>query len=231
MTNLKRNIILLIAAIFIFLSCDYGDIGEADITNTYHSGSAVFEERLAFFSGVWNSSYDGYRIRKWSDITNNDKSKVQEFFPSININNLKTYSTKDTPGNNDYVLLFDDGGGWGFCFMGLVRAINIFNDNKNKGAVIIEYFEEADPAWLSDTDGYSYQNLAPGEKPFFGVYFNVIDTNTVQFANPIDLVAMNNGNPYHTEQKTLQEAINFFNVVNEAEFISWGVVMPHSREK
>jgi|GEM_PF-3698009 len=221
-------VIFLLSAI---CSCNQGLLGDADKTDSYLSSSEVYNERLNFFSGTWNSDYDSYRIFKWGDLSNDDKSKALEYFPALNIDNPKTYSTKDTPKNSDYVFLFDDGGGWGFCFMGLVRAINIFNNDIKSGAVIIEYFESADPAWLSDPDGYAYQNLAPGEKPFFGIYFNVIDTDTVQFANPIDLVAMNKGELYHTEQKTLNEALNFFNVVNEAELISWGLVMPHNREK
>ena len=216
----------------VICSCDYGQLGDAGKTDTYSSGSEVFEEHLGFFSATWNSGYDIYRIRKWSDITDDDKLKAQEFFPSLNINNPITYSTKDMPKNSDYFLLYDDGNHErGFCFMGLVQSINIFNNDIKRGAIIIEYFEGADPAWLSDPDGYTPQNLAPGEKPFFGIYFNMIDTNTVQFANPVDIAAMNNGRPYHTEQKTMQDAINFFGAVNEAEFISWGVVMPHNREK
>ena len=230
---MKKNTvsILLLSFVFLFYSCDLGLLGGADRTDTYNSDSALFEERMSFFGGTWNSDYDSYRIRKWSDISDEDKSKALEYFSSMDIGNPKTYSTKYTPKNSDYFLLFDDGGGWGFCFMGLARTINIFNNDIKRGAIIIEYFEGADPAWLSDPDGYSPQNLAPGEKPFFGIFFNVIEADTIQFANPVDLAAMINGEPYHTEQKTLNEAINFFNVVNEAELINWNTVMPYKREK
>jgi hypothetical protein len=247
MNTLKKIIVLLFVTNILFWSCDHGQVGGADQTDPYQPGGEVFEERLEFLSGLWNSRdpgiglLDSYRIRKWSDLTDKDKVKTQALFPDMNITNPKTWSTKDTPKNSDYVLLFDDtvygqedadsgnNENWGFCYMGVVRAVNIFNNDINRGAIIIEYFEGADPAWLSDPNSYAPQGLEPGEKPFYGIYFKVLDPNTVQMANPIDQVAMNKGEPYHTEQKTLQEAIEFFNVENEAEFIVWGVVIPHNR--
>ena len=241
--NSRKRIVILLVAVILFWSCgDNGEIGNADKTDTYYPGNAVFNERLSFFDGVWYSRnpmiglLDSYRIRKWSELTAADKTKAQALFPSLDIANPKTYSTKDTPQNSDYVLLFDDtvfgqadgdsgnNENWGFCYMGIVRAINIFNDDKNRGAIIIEYFEGADPAWLSD------QGLAPGEKPFYGIYFKALSTNSIQMANPVDLTAMHAGKPYYTERGTLQEAGDFFNVENEAEFISWGVVIPHNRD-
>jgi hypothetical protein len=115
--------------------------------------------------------------------------------------------------------------------MGLVRAINIFNGNINRGAIIIEYFEKADPSWLSDPNGYSWQGLEAGEKPFFGIYYRVLEPDVVQMANAVDLAAMYAGEIYYTEKGTLQEAIDFNSVENEAELISWGVVIPQDREK
>jgi hypothetical protein len=49
-------------------------------------------------------------------------------------------------------------------------------------------------------------------------------------ANPVDLAAMYAKNHYYTEQGTLVEAVGVFDVENEAEFISWGVVFPQDRE-
>jgi len=243
-------IILLLTLISVICSCDYGDIGDADKTDTYHSGSAVFEERLNFLSGVWYSHYAGigkldeYYIRKWSNLTAADKTKLQSLFPTLNIDNPKTYSTQDTPKNDDYILLYDDkvydqqdddsagtDGNRGFAYAGIVRAINIFNDNNNRGAIIIEYFEGADPAWLKDSGGYANQGLAPGEKPFFGIFFRVLEQDIIQMANSVNLADLYAGEDYYTEQKTLQEAIDYNNVENEAEFISWGVVIPQQREK
>jgi len=238
----KKIFILLCAVIFLFWSCDYGEIGGADQTEAYYSGEAVFTERLNFLCGVWYSHsagigrLDGYRIRKWSDLTDADKAKAQTLFPEIDIGNLKTYSANSAPQGGDYVILFDDttygqeetdseNESWGFSYMGLVRAINIFNGDKNRGAIIIEYFKGAAPSWLSDTQG-----LTPDKKPFFGIYYKVLDRNTVQMANPVDLAAMYAKKHYYTEQGTLVEAVGVFDVENEAEFISWGVVFPQDRE-
>jgi hypothetical protein len=235
-------------AVFLLWSCDHGQLGGADRTDTYYPEDTLFEERMDFLCGVWYSHnadigrLDGYRIRKWSDFNASDWAKAQALFPEFDADNPKTYSAQDVPQNSYYVALFDDtvygqdddgsGGGesWGFSFMGLVRAINIFNGDKDRGAIIIEYFEGADPLWLSDPNGYVNQGLTRGEKPFFGIYYKVIDSNTVQMANPVDLVALDALEPYYTEQGTLDEAIKKFVVENEAEFISWGAVSPQIRE-
>ena len=227
----------------LFASCDYGQLGGADQTGSYIPGSAIFDERLSFLSGVWYSHYagigrlDGYRIRRWSDLSAADKTKAQALFPDLDVSNPVTYSL-ESPDPNDYILLYDgsvygqgddtDAGknlGNGSGFMGLVRAINIFNGDKNRGAIIIEYFDGADPKWLKETQG-----LAPGAKPFFGIYFRVLSPNLVQMANAVDLAALYAGEPYYTEKRTLNEAIMAFNVENEAEFISWGAAIPQDRE-
>jgi len=236
--------------LFVISSCDYGKLGGADQTVTYYPGNAVFTERMNFLCGVWYSHYagigrlDGYRIRKWGELSAADKAKAQSLFTAMNISNLKTYSSKKVPQNNDYILIYDDtvygqsddassatDGNWGFAYMGLVRAINIFNEDKNRGSIIIEYFEEADPNWLWDPNGYAYQGLAKGEKPFFGIYYRVLTPDIVQMANAVDLAALYAGERYYTEKGTLDEAIDANGVENEAEFISWGVVIPQDRDK
>ena len=244
----RRALNLVLIAVFSLsfsMSCDYGMLGGADITTTYMVTEPESKERLNFFNGVWYSSsaanghgLDSYRIRKWGDLTQADKDKAKALFPNMNIDAPKTYATNDSPKDDDFVLLYDDtvygqsaGGGWGFCYMGLVRAVNVFNNDPKRGAIIIEYFNGADPTWLSDPDGYNYQGLKPGEKPFFGIYYKVIDENAIQFANAVDLAALSAGQLYYTEQGTLLEACNMFDVRNEAEFINWGVVVPYQREK
>ena len=243
MNRIKSAFLLFFAAGFLFWSCDHGQLGGADRTDTYYPTDALFEERLEFLCGVWYSysagigRLDGYRIRKWSDFDAEDKTKAQALFPELDADAPKTYSTQEPSLNSYYVVLYDDtaygqdddgsGGNesWGFGYMGLVRAINIFNDNIKRGAIIVEYFEGADPLWLVD------QGLERGEKPFFGIYYKVIDSDTVQMANAVDLAAMYNNKPYYTEQGTLDEAIKMFDIENEAEFITWGVVFPQIREK
>ncbi|MCL1931784.1 MAG: hypothetical protein FWF55_08205 [Treponema sp.] len=243
MNRMKNVILTLCAAGFLFWSCDHGQIGGADRTDAYYPTDALFEERLDFLCGVWYSynpnndaPMDGYRIREWGDFNADDQARAQALFPGINLSDgvPKTYSTQTLPQNGDYVVLFDDtaeGSSWGYGYMGLVRAINIFNGNKDRGAVIIEYFEKADPLWLSDPDGFVNQGLQPGEKPFFGIYYKALDSDTVQMANAVDLVAMYADKPYYTEQGTLDEAIKVFDVENEAEFIDWGVAYSQIRKK
>lgn len=251
MNKVYSLLFVLCSLLFVlFWSCDHEQLGGADQTDCYIPGETIFEERLSSLSGVWYSHYagigrlDGYRIRKWSELTAADKAKIQSLFPALNIAAPKTYSTQDTPGNDDYILFYDDtvygqqdddtaatDGNWGFAYAGVLRAINIFNGDKNRGAIIIEYFETADPNWLWDPNGYAWQGLAPGEKPFFGIYYRVLDLDVVQMANAVDLAALYAGKLYHTEKRTLQEAIDFNSVENEAELISWGVVIPQNREK
>ena len=249
MSRIKCAVVILFTLNFAFWSCDYGQLGGADQTGTYFPGDEAFEERLAFMSGVWYSHYagigrlDGYRICRWSDFNIADKAKVQALFPTINVSNPKTYHKGDFPQNSDYVLFYDDtvygqqdddttstDGNWGFAYFGLVRAINIFNGDKDRGAIIIEYFEEADPNWLWDPNGYAFQGLAKGEKPFFGIYYRVLDPDIIQMANAVDLASLYAGRHYYTEKATLEEAIEANGVENEAEFISWGVVIPQNRE-
>jgi hypothetical protein len=248
--NLKKQLVLIFFSLsFLFWSCDHGQLGGADKTETYYATDAVFTERMNFLCGVWYSRdpeiglIDGCRIRKWSDLNSSDKAKAQSLFPAMNIDSPKTYSGQAVPQDSDYVLLYDDTlygqqnddsgdtESWGFSFMGLVRAINIFNGDKNRGAIIIEYFEGADPLWLSDSGGYSYQGLGRGEKPFFGIYYKTLDPDTVQMANPINLAAMYAGELYYTEQETLNDAVGAFDAENEAEFVNWGMTIPKDRAK
>ena len=223
MIKWKIFVILLFAISVLFWSCDYGELGGADKTETYYPGDEIFKERLDFLCGSWSSGYDGYIIRKWSDFSA-DKTKAQTLFTDLDADNPRTYKTQDTPASGDYVFLCDDSG-YNYGFMGLVRAINIFNGDNKRGAVIIEYFEGAEPLWLSKDQG-----LAPGEKPFFGIYFRVISRDVVQMANPVDQAAMLAGKKYYTEKESLQKAIKTFTVENEAELIKWGVAFPQNRE-
>jgi hypothetical protein len=123
----------------------------------------------------------------------------------------------------------DDGvggnGNWGFGYLGIVRAVNVFNDDPNRGVIIIEYLKGCAPEWLD-----RWPESSGGKRPFFGIYYRVLDNDTVQMANAVDLAALYAGEKYYTETATLEEAIAFNSVENEAEFISWGVVIPQDRE-
>ena len=91
MNRVKYVALVFFAASFLFWSCDHGQLGDADRTDTYFPGDARYEERMDFFDGVWYSYYagigrlDGYRIRKWNDFTDVDRAKAQALFPGLSV--------------------------------------------------------------------------------------------------------------------------------------------------
>jgi hypothetical protein len=206
---------------------------------------SIPDQIIESLAGVWYSHYagigrlDGYRIGKWKDfeelVVNSGKNAL---FPAFDPSNPVTYDTGETPRDNDYFVFYDDSvygekeddtggnGGWGegmgFRYMGIFRAINVFTDDLNRGAIIIEYLEGCAPTWDNDIKG--------GQLPFFGIYYKKIDADTVQLANAVDLTAMYGGNKYYTETATLQEAIDKNTAENDSAFIVWGVVIPQDRK-
>jgi len=115
----------LCSLLFVLFSCDHGELGGADKTDTYYPEDALFKERMDFLCGKWSSSYDDYRIRKLSDFDAEDKARAQVLFPTLDVDNPKTYSTQEIPPNSYYIVLFDDNAGgesWGFGFMGLTTT-------------------------------------------------------------------------------------------------------------
>jgi hypothetical protein len=247
---MKRLLPVFIAALLSFASCElyeYGKLGGADQTNELRPGSdtgSEFEERMSFLSGVWYSHYagigrlDGYRIGRWGDFEIIMGPAKLELFPGLQPFTYTSQTGSDTPGQDDFFVFYDgtvygqkdDGiggnGGWGGLgsgYIGIVRAVNIFNNDPDRGAVIIEYLEGCAPAWDPD--------IRDGQRPFFGIYYRVLKPDTVQMANAVDLAALYKGKKYYTETVTLDEAIVLNTVENEAEFIAWGVVIPQDREK
>jgi hypothetical protein len=239
--------------LFLPVSCDlyqYGRLEGADITEVLRpedpESASSFETLMASLSGVWYSHnagigrLDGYRIGKWEDFEKlvEDSGKI-DLFPDYEFP-YTTYtdqSGSDVPGHGDYFVFHDDtvygesgdgqggSGGWEDLvtrYVGIVRAVNVFNGDANRGAVIIEYLKGCVPTWDHD--------LADGSHPFFGIYYRVLGEGRVQMANAVDLAALYAGRPYYTEKASLQEAIDANTVENEAEFISWGVVIPQDRE-
>ena len=226
------------------VSCDlfsYGQLGGADQTATLLPGDSGFESLLSSLSGVWYSHYagigrlDGYRIGTWNNFSTmvEEKGKLT-LFPQAASPYTMYPAGGAAPGTGDYFVLYDDtvygqadtgaGGNasWGFAYLGIVRAINIFNGDKNRGAIIIEYLKGCAPQWDDD--------IKEGQRPFFGIYYRILDKDTVQMANAVDLAALHAGKKYYTETKTLDEAIALNIVEYEAEFISWGVVIPQDSE-
>jgi hypothetical protein len=231
----------------------YGRLGGADETARYQTGDLVSDAKmgalLESLSGVWYSHYagmgrlDGYRIGRWEDfeklVIKTGKNKL---FPKLEpeILDLKTY-TGYKPTSNDYFVFYDDtvygqsddgvggNGGWeGLVtrYIGIVQGINLFYGDPDRGAIIIEYLEGAYPTWL---DRWSASKN--GKKPFFGIYYRVLNPDQVQMANAVNLEALYAGKEYYTEKASLEDAIKYNTVDYEAEYISWGVVIPQDREK
>jgi hypothetical protein len=197
---------------------------------------------MSVMSGVWYSHYagigrlDGYRIGKWANFDPLAGGKAA-LFPG-RVRPYRTYTSQagiNIPSPDDYFVLYDDTAygqaddagppqaGWGFSYCGIVRAVNVFSGDPNRGAVIVEYLEGCAPQWDEDIKG--------GQRPFFGIYYRILNSDTIQMANAVNLTALYRGEKYYTETMYLSEAIAKNVIENEAEFISWGVVIPQDREK
>jgi hypothetical protein len=224
---------LFIALCSLLVGCDepYGALGGAD--KTVPADIVAIMEPMR---GVWYSHYgarrlDSYRIGKWKDFVAEMDGKIS-LFPNFTLNLHDGYEIL----NDDYYIFYDDtvygqgedgsgsgNGGWDFGFIGIVRAVNIFNDNPETGAVIIEYLDGAYPMWSNEVLNIPL--------PFFGIFYRVLKSDVIQMANAVDLAALAAGNKYHTEMATLEEAVAKNSAINDGEFISWGVVIPQDREE
>jgi hypothetical protein len=232
--------ILLICSFLVFSGCEepYGRIGGADLTSS-NGTPAEIGAIMDSMSGVWYSHYagigrlDGYRIGKWKDFDSIAGGKTA-LFPALEKKTYTSESGSSTPGPDDYFVLYDDTvygqeddssppqASWGFSYCGIVRAVNVFNGDPGRGAIIIEYLKGCAPQWDDD--------IKNGQRPFFGMYYRKLSGDIIQMANAVDLAAMYKGEKYYTETATLGEAIAANTIENEAEFISWGVVIPQDRE-
>jgi hypothetical protein len=222
-----------------------GDDPGAGTPGTGEPGSGEPKTSIAGIIGPWRGAWyshygairmDGYRVGRWDELQEAMGTKLA-LFPDFDPDNPRLhdgYAVKD----DDYFLFYDDtvygeddngeggNGGWeGLVtrYIGIVRTINIFNDNPNTGSVIIEYLEGCYPQWSQDV------LIMP--LPFFGMYYRVANPNRIQMANAVDLAALAAGKRYYTETATLEEAIEKNSAGNDSEFIAWGVVWPQEREQ
>jgi hypothetical protein len=246
----KKIPVLATVALCVLGSCDlftYGRLGGADQTDTLRPADPGFDTVMDGMSGLWYSHYagigrlDGYRIGKWEDFPEMvEHSGKAALFPVMEKKTYTAESGNDIPDNEDFFVFYDDtvygqaddgvdgnggNGGWGFDYIGIVRAVNIFNGDSGRGALIIEYLKGCAPPWLN-----RWPDSSDGKRPFFGIYFRILDRDTVQMANAVDLAALYAGKKYYTETEHFDDAIALNTVENEAEFISWGVVIPQDRE-
>jgi hypothetical protein len=213
-----------------------------------------FTRVLERMSGVWYSHYgamrlDGYRIGKFGENGETFTAELGEEKLSLFPTNGRQFEApyplyqggeqeNYTPGPNDYYIFYDDtvygeddagqggNGGWeGLVtrYAGIVRAVNVFNNNEKTGALIVQYFQGCAPTWSAA--------IKDGARPFFGMYYRILEDNVIQMANAVELADLFAGKEYYTETATLQEAVEKNNAVNNDEFISWGVVWPQDRKQ
>jgi hypothetical protein len=204
---------------------------------------SLFEQILNHLSGIWYSHWagigrlDGYRIGKWGTNGSNFESIVDPAKLALFPNRQTTYVTYTNyiPEADDYFIFYDgtvygeadDGTGGqpillSACFVGIVRALNIFNNDRGRGALIVEYLR-----------GYpqtQYPEAKDGSLPFYGVYFKELNKDCIQMANPVNWPALHKGGNYYTGSATLEEAIVENSMENEAEFVDWGITIPQDRE-
>jgi hypothetical protein len=225
-----------------FFSCDiYGQVPQApdrpgQDTPAENGIAGILEP----WRGVWYSHAgglraDGYRVGRWGEVEEVMGSKLS-LFPDLNPGAPRLHDGHRI-GDDDYFIFYDDtvygedgsgeggNGGWEglvMRYIGIVRAVNIFNHKVDAGAVIIEYLDGGYPQWAPDVVIMPF--------PFFGIYYRVLDPDHMQLANAVDLEALGAGKRYYTETATLQEAVDKNSVENEGKFINWGVTVPQARE-
>jgi hypothetical protein len=204
-----------------------------------------------WYSHYGTMRLDGYRIGKFGENGENFEKEMGEtklaLFPANGDPFGPPYPLYQgdeeeayVPRADDYYLFCDDtvygeddqgeggNGGWeeiGLVtrYAGIVRAVNVFNNDEKTGAIIVQYFKGCAPTWSA--------NIKDGQRPFFGMYYRVQNENVIQMANAVDLAALNSGEEYYTETATLTEAVEKNNAVNDSEYIAWGVVWPQDRER
>jgi hypothetical protein len=231
----------------------YGDIGGADITDTYRTPDAI-TERIDLWQGVWYSRYgsrlmDGYTVGKWKEAASVLGSKAALFLNSGFDSSQPRFldaegkvrsaipadeTNRGSPGtihDEDYFIFYDDSlylqnmdtAGRGYSWIGIIRAVNVFDKNPRRGAVIVEYLDGAYPNRPPFDTGRS-------ALPFYGIFFRALTEDSMQIANPLKLAERINGRPYHTETDDLEKAIALNNVENDVEFVDWGETLPQDRE-
>jgi hypothetical protein len=205
-----------------------------------------------WYSRYGSRLMDGYTVGKWKEVSSVLGSKAKIFLsagfdpyhprfldPEGNVRSAvpADESNRGEPGvihDEDFFIFYDDsvyrqnleitgGTGRGQSWIGIVRAVNIFDKNPRRGAVIVEYLDGAYP----DRPPF---DKGPKALPFYGVFFRVLTEDTMQLANPLKLAERINGRPYHTETAGLEEAIALNNVENDVEFVDWGETLPQDRE-
>jgi hypothetical protein len=259
MKQAERKAGLAVLALALLLPLLQGCVLEGGEPGGFSEGesAAAIAAVVDSWSGVWYSRHggsklDGYRAGKWKDrhaLIPPEKAALFSGFDLdaprfLNYSGLAYDAANDFPAGGDYpgglddayFIFYDDtvyelqpgdggNGGWGdtqYRYFGIVKAVNAFSDRA--GAVIIHYLEGCFPNWDEDFIG-------PPPHCYFGLYYRIIDSDTIQMANAVVLANLSSGEKYYTETATLAEAIAKNTAENEGKFISWGVAVAQKREK
>jgi hypothetical protein len=107
-------------------------------------------------------------------------------------------------------LQYGYGGESVYDYKGDIRFVS--NYSTDSGVIIIEY-----------TVRPTYQKY--NGKPFFGIYYRNLKSNTVQLANPINLADSYSA----PDTDTLEEAIKKFTRNRMGSLVGWGNVQPQTR--
>jgi hypothetical protein len=240
----------LVAAVLVSCEGAYGEVGGADITDTYRESEDI-ARYIDGWQGSWYSHFgsralDGFIVGKWKDIDSLgvrlrvfqgvDFTQPQfldsrgYLVPALEPDSDNPRGSPRTIDGEDYFIMYDDTvygqtmGGYspdqrGYSYIGIVRAVNIFDRDPSTGAVVVEYLAGCYPERVPFQNG-----LRP--LPFFGIFFRILSPSSIQFSNPIKLAARINGEAYHTETSSLSAAVSLNNVENDIEFNNWGEVVP-----
>jgi hypothetical protein len=240
--------IWLLAACLCFWGCDlgYGKVGDADgytgldTGGNNTGGDNTLGEFLKFFVGEWYSNHpysdyqtDGYKIGKVKDLkddypsNNGYPSGFPRAIPADGDYSYKLRSNYAIDPETDHYVLYlakdkqEPGNKDVPAFMGIVRRVHIFDkaeESREAGAIIIEFLVGC----YEDGSRFDYD---VSDRPFLGIFYRIIDDNTVQLANTWDFV---NWEPTNTA--TLEEAIEKYIPKNDGDFVDWGIVLPQERE-
>jgi hypothetical protein len=94
-------------------------------------------------------------------------------------------------------------------YKGIVRFVS--NYSETSGVIIIEYTEKP---------SYAFYN----GNSFFGIYYRIIDNDTIQIANSINPDGLS-----APDTATLNEAKEKFTRFNMGTYVNWGTVQPQKR--